>query len=112
MPEPLPVSRRGFMVTASAAVSAVRSQAAPPPIGQDAEVVVGGRKVTFETAVARNIAPGSTAGIPGLPLPAGLTAAGLPIALEFDGPSGADRALLALGASVERVLGRLPGPTL
>lgn len=84
----------------------------PPPIGQDAEVVIGGRKVTFETAVARNIAPGSTAGLPGLVLPAGLTAAGLPIALEFDGPSGADRALLGLGASVEGVLGRLPGPKL
>jgi|HubBroStandDraft_4_1064222.scaffolds.fasta_scaffold60608_1 hypothetical protein len=38
----------------------------------------------FATAVARNIAPGSTAGIPGLVLPAGLTSSGLPIAPECD----------------------------
>ncbi len=82
------------------------------PIGQDTDVVIGGKKFSFETAVSRNIAPGSTAGLPGLVLPAGLTSGGLPIALELDGPSGSDRALLALGSSVERVLGRLPGPTL
>ena len=74
--------------------------------------MVRGRPMPFETAVARNIAPGSTAGLPGLVLPAGLTSGGLPIALEFDGPSGADRALLALGSSVEHILGHLPGPTL
>jgi len=44
--------------------------------------------------MARNIAPGSTAGLPGLVLPAGMTANGLPVALEFDGPSGADRRML------------------
>jgi len=60
--------------------------------------------------VARNIAPGSTAGLPGLVLPAGMTAGGLPIALEFDGPEGSDRSLLGLGLSVERVLGALPEP--
>jgi mandelamide amidase len=78
-------------------------------IGQD-EVTIGGRKVSFTTAIARNIAPGSTAGLPGLVLPAGLTQNGLPVSLEFDGPSGSDRALLALGLSVERVLGHLPPP--
>jgi indoleacetamide hydrolase len=43
-------------------------------------------------------------------LAAGLTPSGLPVSLEFDGPSGADRVLLALGLSVEGVLGRLPPP--
>ena len=43
--------------------------------------------------VARNIDPGSTAGLPGLVLPAGMTSGGLPVALEFDGPAGSDRAL-------------------
>jgi len=73
-------------------------------------VDVGGRPVPFETAVARNIAPGSTAGLPGLVLPVGLTRDGLPVAIEFDAPAGADRALLALGLSVERALGPLAAP--
>jgi Asp-tRNA(Asn)/Glu-tRNA(Gln) amidotransferase A subunit family amidase len=84
----------------------------PPLIGQEGDVVIAGKTVSFETAVARNIAPGSTAGLPGLVLPAGLTANGLPVALEFDGPAGSDRALLALGLAVEDVLGHLPPPTL
>jgi Asp-tRNA(Asn)/Glu-tRNA(Gln) amidotransferase A subunit family amidase len=78
-------------------------------IGQD-EVTIGDRKVSFSTAISRNIAPGSTAGLPGLVLPAGLTQTGLPVSLEFDGPSGTDRAMLALGLSVENVLGHLPPP--
>ena len=64
----------------------------------------------FDTAVARNISPGSTAGLPGLVLPVGLSTAGLPVALELDAPAGADRALLALGAAIERELGSLPPP--
>jgi mandelamide amidase len=81
-----------------------------PLIGEDVEVSIGGKKVAFETAVSRNIAPGSTAGLPGLILPAGMSSAGLPIALEFDGPSGSDRSMLALGLSLERLLGPLPAP--
>jgi indoleacetamide hydrolase len=104
--------RAYFARTGVAAIVFPATMVPPPPIGQDVEVVIGGKKVPFETAVARNIAPGSTAGLPGLVLPAGLTSAGVPIALEFDGPSGTDRALLALGASVERILGRLPAPIL
>ncbi|MGA2842311.1 MAG: amidase, partial [Steroidobacteraceae bacterium] len=51
-----------------------------------------------------------TAGLPGLVLPAGLTPGGLPVALEFDGPAGSDRALLSVGMSLERALGALPAP--
>ena len=83
---------------------------AAPRIGEDRVVAIGGRTVRFETAVARNIAPGSTAGLPGLVLPIGLTAEGLPVSLEFDGPAAADRGLLALGASLEPLFGRLPPP--
>jgi mandelamide amidase len=101
-----------FARTGVAAVVFPATMVPPTLIGQDVEVVIGGKKLPFETAVSRNIAPGSTAGLPGLVLPAGLTSGGLPIALEFDGPSGADRALLALGSSVEHILGHLPGPTL
>ena len=78
-------------------------------IGED-EVTIGNNKVSFLTAISRNIAPGSTAGLPGLVLPAGLTKSGLPASLEFDGLPGEDRALLALGLSLESVLGRVPGP--
>jgi mandelamide amidase len=83
-----------------------------PRIGEETTVDVGGRPLPFDTVVARNIAPGSTAGLPGLVLPVGLTHAGLPVAIEFDAPAGADRALLALGLSAERALGTLPAPRL
>ena len=81
-----------------------------PRIGEEVTVEVRGHPLPFELAVARNIAPGSTAGLPGLVLPVGLTHGGLPVAIEFDAPSGADRALLALGLDAERVLGPLPAP--
>ena len=82
-----------------------------PKLGEeDMEVEVGGRRMPLDEAMSRNIAPGSTAGLPGLVLPAGLTSSGLPVALEFDGPAGADRSLLALGVAVEAVLGTLPPP--
>ena len=81
-----------------------------PLIGEETTLDIAGHAVPFEDAVARNIAPGSTAGVPGLVLPAGLTAAGLPVALEFDAPAGSDRSLLALGAPLEQALGRIPAP--
>ena len=83
-----------------------------PRIGEETNVDVGGRPLPFDTAVARNIAPGSTAGVPGLVLPVGLTHTGLPVSIEFDAPAGADRALLALGLSAERALGTPPAPRL
>ncbi len=80
------------------------------PIGQDQEVTIGGKKIPFDVAIARNISPGSTAALPGLILPAGLTASGLPVAVEFDGLAGSDRTLLALGLSFERALGSISPP--
>lgn len=82
----------------------------PPLIGEENVLRVGGKEIPFEVAVARNIAPGSTAGVPGLVLPVGLTAPGLPVALEFDAPVGSDRALLAMGKRLEAVLGRASAP--
>ena len=75
------------------------------PIGPEADVSIDNRSVSLFTALARNITPTSAAGLPGLVLPAGLTRSGLPVAVELDAQSGADRALLALGMSVTRVLG-------
>jgi indoleacetamide hydrolase len=87
---------------------------APPIRGSaseaDMRVEVAGRRMPFDDAISRNIAPGSTAGLPGLVLPAGLTSGGLPVALEFDGPPGSDRELLTLGLALEAALGRLPPP--
>ena len=82
---------------------------AATPIGDDTTVRIGHKTVAFTDAVGRNIAPGSTAGLPGLVLPAGL-AQGLPVAIELDGPAGSDRRLLGIGLAIEAVLGRLPLP--
>ena len=76
-----------------------------PRIGDEGTLSFGGRNVSFDTAMSRNIAPGSTAGVPGLVIPAGLAANGLPVGLELDGPAGSDAALLGLGLALERLLG-------
>lgn len=71
----------------------------------------GGPVDTFATLI-RNTDPGSTAGIPGLTLPAGLTQSGLPVGLALDGPLGSDGELLGIGLSIEKVLGVPPPPQL
>jgi mandelamide amidase len=43
-------------------------------------------------------------------LPAGLTRDGLPVGLELAGPAGTDRELLALGRTLEEILGPPPAP--
>ena len=102
--------RAQFAASGAAALVFPTTMVPPVPIGEDVEVEIRGRKVPFATAIARNIGPGSTAGLPGLVLPAGLTSGGLPVTLEFDGPAGSDRALLGLGLVLERTLGRIPAP--
>ena len=84
-----------------------------PPIGQTGQIAFeGGGTGGFSAAVSRNITGGSTAGLPGLVIPAGLSKGGLPVSIELDGPAGSDRTLLGVGMAVESVLGRLPGPRL
>jgi indoleacetamide hydrolase len=83
---------------------------AAPIKGSDETVMLNGKKVpTFGTYI-RNTDPGSNAGIPGLTVPAGLSKAGMPVGLEIDGPGWTDRRLLAIGLTMESVLGRLPPP--
>ncbi|WP_299478610.1 indoleacetamide hydrolase [uncultured Roseibium sp.] len=78
--------------------------------GSDMTVSLNGEDVpTFQTFI-RNTDPGSIAGIPGLSLPIGLTAAGLPVGLELDGPAFSDRHLLALGLAVEKALPKTQAP--
>ncbi len=72
----------------------------------------GGAPVDTFTTYIRNTDPGSNAGIPGLALPAGLTAGGLPVGLEIDGPLGSDRRLLGIGLSIEALLGSVRAPAL
>jgi Asp-tRNA(Asn)/Glu-tRNA(Gln) amidotransferase A subunit family amidase len=45
-----------------------------------------------------------------LVLPAGMMSNGLPVGLEFDALTGNDRALLAIGLSLEKALGPIPAP--
>jgi mandelamide amidase len=100
-----------FALSGVAAIVFPTTILSAPQIGEeDMEVDVRGRRMPLDEAMSRNIAPGSTAGLPGLVLPAGLTAGGLPVGLEFDGPAGADRPLLGLGLALEAVLGKLPPP--
>ncbi|MDE0059145.1 MAG: indoleacetamide hydrolase [Defluviicoccus sp.] len=81
------------------------------PIGEDETVELNGERVPTFLTFIRNTGPSSVAGIPGVTLPAGLSAGGLPVGMELDGPAGSDRALLALGAAVEAVLPATPAPS-
>jgi len=80
------------------------------PIGQDAEVELNGKKVPTFLTYLRNSRPVTSAGIPGLSMPIGLTSAGLPVGLEFDAPKDRDRDLLGIGLAIEDLFGRLPSP--
>jgi Asp-tRNA(Asn)/Glu-tRNA(Gln) amidotransferase A subunit family amidase len=71
----------------------------------------GGPAAQFQ-ALIRNVDPGSNAGLPGLAQPAGMSASGLPVGLEIDGPLGSDRRLLAIGLSIEKLLRLPPAPVL
>ena len=112
LPELRRLYQEYFARTGVAALVFPAIQVPAPLIGEETTLQIRGRSVPFESAVARNIAPGSTAGLPGLVLPAGLTTGGLPVALEFDAPTAGDRSLLALGLNLERALGPMPAPRL
>jgi Asp-tRNA(Asn)/Glu-tRNA(Gln) amidotransferase A subunit family amidase len=96
-------------------VAAVVFPTTPLPaakIGEDDTVLLNGVPVPTFGSFIRNLCPGSTAGIPGLTLPAGMTKAGLPVGIALDGPQGRDREVLAVGLALETLLPRLPAPAL
>ncbi len=66
---------------------------------------------TFSTCIFHTD-PCTNAGIPSLSIPAGLTAAGLPVGMEIDGPLGSDANLLAIGMAMEAVWGSVRAPAL
>jgi indoleacetamide hydrolase len=87
----------------------------PPPIRAEGDdpyemMQFDGRTVSKLDTILRNTLQAAALGAPALSLPAGLTRSGVPVALEFDGLPGNDRALLALGMAAETALGRLPAP--
>jgi mandelamide amidase len=66
---------------------------------------------TFSTCIFHTD-PCTNAGIPSLSIPAGLTAGGLPVGMEIDGPLGSDSNLLAIGMAIEAVWGSLKAPAI
>jgi len=99
-----------FARTGAAAILFPTTLVTAPRIGDEGELSVGHRKMSFDVAIGRNIAPGSRTGLPGLVMPTGIAANGLPVSMEFDGPAGSDRTLLGLGLSLEQVLGHVAPP--
>ena len=79
-------------------------------IGEDAETEWGGEKKPIFLVYSRNVSPGNCASLPGLVLPGGLSAEGLPVGIEFDAPIGKDRELIGLGFALEQALGQIPAP--
>ena len=97
----------------TAVVSPVVRMPAPPiprmPASPGFDVEINGIVIPMRTAFAQNVTPSSSAGLPSLVLPVGMTG-GLPVGLELDGPSESDRGLLALGMAFERILDPIPAP--
>lgn len=76
------------------------------------EVNLNGKQKRTDTIYTRNTIYGSTAGIPGLSIPIGLTKSGLPVGLEIDGLSKDDMNILRIGLAFESLFGRLKRPVL
>ena len=93
-----------------AALAFPPAMTAAPRIGEEGDLTVGGKTLAASTVFGRGVSLGSCASLASLVLPAGLTSSGLPVGLEFDAPSGADRRLLALGVSLARALGPIAAP--
>ena len=84
--------------------------ATAPPLGDNPEVLIRGVPTSLREVVGRNTALGNVASLASLVLCAGRTTAGMPVGVEFAGPRGSDRRLLALGVELERALGGAPEP--
>jgi len=81
-------------------------------LANDVQVTLNGKRQSTFATLSRNTEPGSTAGLPGLTLPMGLTREGLPLGIALDGPAESDDQLLAIGLAVEAVLRGVPAPNL
>jgi indoleacetamide hydrolase len=102
--------RRHFREHAIAAIIFPTTPAPAARIGEDETFMLNGRAAPTFTTFIRNTGPGSIGGLPGINLPAGMTASGLPVGIEFDGPERSDHQLLSIAAAIEPLLPKLPAP--
>lgn len=82
------------------------------PIGEDEMVIINREEIQTFNAYVHNTDPSSNAGLPGISVPMGMTANGLPMGLEFDGPEGSDNRILQIAALFQKVTRPLPVPKL
>lgn len=79
------------------------------PAGADAGATgATSRPASLAGTIIQNTLHQSVAGIPSLTVPAGLTAAGLPVGLGLDGPVGSDARLLGIARAFELLRGPFP----
>ena len=83
---------------------------AAQPIENSFEVMLNGKKMPTLSVFVANTRPVNNLGCAGLSVPMGMTADGLPLGVEIDGPAGSDRHLLAIGLQMEKILGSVPPP--
>jgi Asp-tRNA(Asn)/Glu-tRNA(Gln) amidotransferase A subunit family amidase len=102
--------RRAFKEYGVAALVFPTTPLPAAKIGEDYTVMLNGAPVPTLATFIRNLGPGSTVGLPGLSLPAGMTKAGLPVGIAIDGPQDSDQEALAIAAALETVLPPLPAP--
>lgn len=93
-----------FAATGADAIIAPSCPVLPPMLGNDDTAELNGVEVPLFATVTRNAAPGTTAGVPMLSVPAGRTAAGLPVGLSLEGRFFDDARLLAIGEIAEAIL--------
>lgn len=97
----------GIFAKAGIDAIAFPTVAVPPPLlGVNDSITVNGNERPLFPSVIRNTSPGAVAGIPGISLPFGTMAGGLPFGLELDAPAGGDRRLLAVAQSIARLAPR------
>lgn len=77
----------------------------------DDTIRIGGETFPAGLMLIRNTLATCALGAPGVTIPAGLSAAGLPVGIEIDGAPGGDDSLLATARAIEKVLGPFPRPT-
>jgi mandelamide amidase len=103
-----PALQRRFqtMFTANGADALIlpTTPALAPLTTSQVKFTVAGHEVD-DLFLARNTVPASGAGLPGITLPLGVSASGLPIGIELDGEHGSDRRLLEVARRVESALG-------
>jgi mandelamide amidase len=83
--------------------------AVAPAIEAQAEIRIAGQVVDILT-IGKNVLASSCAGLPGITLPIGLSADGLPIGMEIDARPDDDAHLLSLATRISATVGKIPAP--